>query len=195
MTLALILKFLKDNWKVVALIVAVLSLVGYVSFLRWEVKHYKAKYQEVTLELTAAKHREKDLQDLNEGITKKYSDSLKTIFEVNEKNLDLISQGIKKDEELKSITLSYNSIRLFNKSKRDPATPLAKTEQGNAGKASATEAPSVAAYPVNLRVPLTEVFLIVAENDANHWKAVKQVEMWQSFWADYEAAVARAYSK
>lgn len=186
----IILAFLKNNWKIIAIGLAVASLVGYITFLRWEVKHYRVKYENAQAELAAAKTREDELSAANAGITRKYEESLKDVNAVVDKMMEYVSENIKKDEELASIKLSLNAARLFNQSKRDPSTKSTTTKQGDARE---TNTPQTSAYSGNVKIPLTDFFIVVAENDANHWKCVKQVELWQSFWGDYANAVQRAY--
>lgn len=182
----LVLKFLKDNWKIVAVAGAVLLLVSYIAFLRWDVKRYKIKYENAVAELAAASSREKQLEAANAGLTRLYQERSADLNAVIERNAELGIEGIRKDEELANIRISLNAARLFNQSKRDPSTPIAKAKQGDVGKADSPQAP---AYSTGISFPLREVFILVAENDKNHWKCVKQVELWQGFWSDYEQAV------
>ena len=182
----LALQFLKSNWKAVLIGLAIASLVGYIALLRWQVQHYKGNYEEAKAELAAAAHREEELNAANAGLTEKYKEALKDVNATVDQMMEAISERIKKDEELKSTRISLNAARLFNESKRDPSAKAATAKQGDAGKANP---PDASAYTGTITFPLTEVFVVVAQNDANHWKCVKQVGMWQSFWGDYEQAV------
>lgn len=175
--------FVKDNWKLVLVGLAIASLLGYIQFLRLEANHYEKKYNEVKLEYaafkTAAAKKEADLVALNAAITEKYNVSLKQYNKAVDENKKLLQERIKNDKELAALRVSYNAIRLFNESKRDPgseATPQA--EQGNDGEADTAQTYS-----------LSQVWSAVAENDANHWKCYHQVIEWQEFWMDYVAAV------
>lgn len=191
--LGMILKFCKDNWQLVLAGLAVLALVGYITALKMEVSHYKGKYEEVSAELASAQHREDVLKAEVEGLTTKYKDSLVETKKVVEMNTKLLEEAIQNDIELNTLRVSYNAISLFNKSKRDPSSPASQAVKGNAGKASTTvELSDPNTGFVGRTVPLSEIFSLVAKNDANHWKCVKQVEAWQGFWSDYEGAVKRA---
>lgn len=185
----LALAWLKANWKIALIGVAVVSLLGYIGLLRWQVNHYKTAFQDAKAELAAAARREKGLEAANAGITRKYEESLKDLNAQVDKTMEVIGERIAKDEELASIKLSLNAARLFNQSKRDPSAKAAQAKQGDAGKASTTDAST---YSRGLSIPLTAIFTVVARNDANHWKCVKQVDMWQNFWGDYEQAVQQA---
>jgi hypothetical protein len=185
----LALTWLKANWKIALIGLAVVSLLGYIGLLRWQVSHYKTAFQDAKAELAAAAHREEQLEAANAGITRKYQESLKDLNAQVDKTMEVIGERIAKDEELASIKLSLNAARLFNQSKRDPSAKAPQAKQGDAGKAST---PDASAYSRGLSVPLTAIFTVVARNDANHWKCVKQVDMWQNFWGDYEQAVQQA---
>jgi len=179
----------KSNWKIVLIGLAIVSLVGYIGFLKWEVRHYKTAFQDAKAELAAAAHREEQLEAANAGITRKYEESLKDQNALVDMAMNAIGERIKKDEELARIKLSPNAARLFNQSKRDPSAKTAEAKQGDVGKAST---PDAGTYSTGQNIPLTDIFIVVAQNDANHWKCVKQVEMWQNFWGDYEQAVLQA---
>lgn len=182
----LVLKFLKDNWKIVAVVGSVLLLLFYISYLKWEANRYKVKYENAVAELAAAANREKQLEAANAGLTRLYKERSEDLTAAIERNAELGLERIRQDEELASVRISLNAARLFNQSKRDPSTPIAKAKQGDDGKANPPQAP---AYSTGISFPLRDVFILVAENDKNHWKCVKQVELWQSFWGDYEQAV------
>lgn len=182
----LVLKFLKDNWKIVAVVGSILLLLFYISYLKWEANRYKVKYENAVAELAAAANREKQLEAANAGLTRLYKERSEDLTAAIERNAELGLERIRQDEELASVRISLNAARLFNQSKRDPSTPIAKAKQGDAGQADPPQAP---AYSTGISFPLRDVFILVAENDKNHWKCVKQVELWQSFWGDYEQAV------
>lgn len=147
--------WLRKNWKLVLVGVAVASLVGYTTALKIQVSHYKTKYQDAQAELAAAKTREDQLTAANEGITRKYEESLKDVNAVVDKMMQYVSENIKKDEELASIKLSLNAARLFNQSKRDPSAKPTPTKQGDARE---TNSPQTPAYSGNVKIPLTAFF-------------------------------------
>ena len=188
----LALAWLKANWKIALVGLAVISLVGYIAFLKLEIRHYKKNYEAAKAELAAAAHREEELNAANAGITTKYKDTLRDLNASLSKNIEIIVERIKKDEELQSTRISLNAARLFNQSKRDPSTATTQAKQGDVGKTSPTTPPS---YTGRITLPLAEVFVVVAQNDANHWKCVKQVGLWQNFWGDYEQAVLQNSTK
>lgn len=177
----LALTFLKNNWKLVLIGLSILSLLSYIAFIKWEVRHYRSLYQNAMLELAQAESREAKLNEINIGITEKYKSTLKTVNAEIDKNNKLLTERIKLDKELKSLRLSLNAIKLFNESKRDPSTATSETIQRNDGETDSST--------TTQSVPLSTVFQVVAENDSNHWKCIKQVEQWQRFWQDYESAV------
>jgi hypothetical protein len=190
--LAPILMWVRGNWQLVAVGLAILSLVGYITFLKLEVNHYRSNYQEALLELNSAKARESKLEEMNQGITKKYENSLAEANKLVEEKTKLIEEAIRNDKELAATRISLNAVRLFNKSKRDPSTTTPDPKQGDVSETNPTETPSdAAAVRIPQTVSLTDLFIVSAENDSNHWKCVKQVEDWQDFWVDYSQAVAR----
>lgn len=187
----LIWNFIKDNWKLVLGVTLIAALVGYVWFLNVRLDHWKGVAQERTAELALAKKKQADLEADFATITKKYESALVETKETVEKNAKLIEEAIQHDKELNILRVSYNAVGLFNASKRDPSRPAPKAIQGNDGKAGTAD-PSGTTNGLKRTVPLSEIFSLVAKNDANHWKCVKQVESWQAFWIEFEAAVAAA---
>ena len=179
----LVLQVIKNNWKMIAVGLAIVAFIGYIAFLKVEINHYKAKWQSAEAEIVAAKGREDRLAAANEGITAKYNQTLALYFTKAKAMNTLLQEKIKNDKELDSLRISAHAVELFNESKRNPSIPTPQTIEGNDGKAST---PSTS---------LAVVFAKVAENDSNHWKCVAQVELWQSFWGDYEQAVLRTQAR
>jgi FtsZ-binding cell division protein ZapB len=186
-----VLGFVRNNWQLIAVGLAVLALVTYIGVLRWQVDHYKEKFQEVSAELASAQKREDVLKAEAEGITKKYAASLVETKKEIEKNAKYIEDLVQKDVELNTLRISYSAVGLFNLSKRNPSSPTPKAVKGDDGKTGTADA-SGSANGLGKSVTLASVFKIIALNDGNHWKCVKQVEDWQGFWRDYEGAVIRA---
>lgn len=177
--LAMILLFLKNNWKVVVVTLAVATLLGYIGFLQTSRDYYKNKAQDLQLVINQANTREEQLKLGNASITEAYKEVLRLSNNKTEQILVLTKEKIKNDKELNSMRVSLNAIRLFNESKRDPTAPSSESKQGDAGSTQGTT--------TNQDVSLAVVWTQVADNDASHWKCVKQVMAWQSFWKDYEA--------
>jgi hypothetical protein len=185
------LKWAGDNWKLVAAGLLALMLAIYIGVLKFEVSHYKGKYEEVSAELASAQKREDTLKAEVAGITEKYKSALVETKGTYEKYEATLQDNIQKDVELNTLRISYAAVGLFNQSKRDPSSPAAKAVKRDDGKASTAD-PTGTANGLGKTVTLAQVFAVVAKNDINHWRCVKQVETWQSFWTDYEGAVIRA---
>ena len=178
MFIPLLVTFLKNNWKIIAIGLAIASLMGYIGFLQVSRDHYKEKAETLQLVINQAKAREEDLRMGNAAITQKYLSVLDESNKKTDKILAMTKEKIKNDKELNSIRVSLNAIRLFNESKSDPTSPIAGSEQGDDGSAEGAT--------TFKGVSLSSVFDQVATNDAAHWKCVSQVKTWQKFWKDYE---------
>lgn len=188
---AVIWPIVRDNWKIIVAGLAIAGLAGYIWFLKAEVKHYRAAAANARAELAAAVAREEKLQLASEGITAKYKDALVETKKLVEENAKLLEEAIQHDKELNTLRVSYAAVGLFNASKRAPGTAAPKAVKGDDGKAGSAD-PAGTTNGIKRSVPLSEIFALVARNDANHWKCVKQVENWQSFWTDYETAYKQA---
>lgn len=183
-----VLGFLKNNWQLVAMGVAAAALMGYIGFLKFEVSHYKGKYEDAQAVITTMKEKSEVLQASFNGLERKYSNLLVATNERIAINAKLTKDLIQKDLELNTLRVSYNAVSLFNLSKRDPDTP--KAEQGDDGKASTPATTSSTQGAVTQpTVPLADIFVVSATNDANHWACVKQVEAWQAWYKDVEGAI------
>jgi len=175
----LLLTFLKNNWKIIAIGLAIASLMGYIGYLQVSVDHYKTKVQNLQLVINQANEREEQLKLGNAAITQQYLHVLEESNKKTDKIFALTKEKIKNDKELNSIRISLNAIRLFNESKLNPTSPIAGSEQGDDASTEGTT--------TFKGVTLANVFTQVASNDAEHWKCVEQVKTWQKFWKDYEA--------
>lgn len=187
---ALALAILKANWKWIAVAIAVGGLLAYIQTIKLERDHYKKNYTVVTLKLETlvkdAKVREDKLAADNEAITKKYQSTLKDANTLTTENARINAENIKNAQELASVRLSYNAVRLFNASK--PSTTkdqkASPTVSGNDGTAT-----SVAKALEVKSQTLADLLQVVNENDANHQVCIDTVTQWQQFWTDYEQAV------
>lgn len=186
MSVALLMTFLKANWKPLVILVAILSLGGYIQFLRVDVEHYKTKYQNTQLALDTLVKNSKDKEDKlaadAKAATAKYQNTLRDANLLIVANAKLNAENIQNAKELRNVKLSLATVQLFNASKQSTTEanqpPTAK--QGDAPTTSTTE-----------NVTLQDLLLIGNENDANHLKCIKQVEDWQKLWKDTEAIVEK----
>ena len=190
----LILAILKRYWPFLVGAIVIGGAITYIKVLKMEVAHYKkevveakAETKRVTLQFQKvvddAENREIQLSSDNAELSER-------IASLNNENTKLIDQHttdikeqVKTNEELRKLKLSLDLIRLFNASKQPPGEHnevVANSNPGNDGKAAATQ-----------EVTGTELFTIIAENDANHLKCIATVEKWQEFWKGYVANVER----
>lgn len=175
---ALAWMFLKANWKWILIGLAILSLFGYIGYLKHEAGHYKKLYGEAKLEIAEIKSREEAQKAAAAAITKKYED-LRVAYSMalEQRNTEL-QKRIANDKELASVKLSLAAARLFNESKQSgDSTPTVEVHDGATPTAEEGS------------VTLTSIFQVVAENDKNHLRCIQQVTDWQNFWRDYEASV------
>lgn len=114
-------------------------------------------------------------------LTAKYQDVVKQNNELVDQVNKAVKEKISANEELKRVRLSLSLVQLWNESKQASSQASAAV-QGNDAKTSGAKAPTT-------EVTLQDLFIVSAENDANHLKCVKQVEAWQSFWQDAQKAV------
>lgn len=184
--LPILMLWAKDNWKLIVIGLAIASLAIYIGVLKWQVSHYKELYQDSERVIATANARQNQLEAINESLTRKYDSLLQDHNQTLDKLSKQTKEKIKNDKELNSLRISFNAVRLFNESKRDPTTSTTKTIERDVGKTSTPEVLSI-----TNTVNLSEIFLLVAENDTNHLKCVKQVEAWQGFWLDYSSAVLK----
>lgn len=194
MPIAMILLWCKNNWQLVAIGLLALAAVTYVGVLKFEVSHYKSKYEAAEAELASAVKREELLTASVNGITTKYENTMKAFSKTLSEKEAILEERILRDEELRHLRISYAAVGLFNQSKRNPSGTITQAIKGNDGatRATITIPASDGSESRSGTVPLSEIFALVAKNDANHWKCVNQVETWQHFWIDYEGAVERA---
>jgi uncharacterized protein YukE len=178
--------FVKNNWQLIAVSLAVAALMGYIGVLKYQVNNYKEKYEDAKATIAHMQRQTEDMQASFAGIERKYESALVETKARVEENAKLLEDLIQKDVELNTLRISYAAVGLFNQSKRDPAAPKAvKRDDGKTGTAD----PSGTANGLGKSVTLAQVFQIVATNDGNHWKCVKQVEAWQGWYLDVESAI------
>jgi len=178
--------FLKNNFQYIILGLMVLFIGGYITYINVDRNSLKKKVTELQLVINQAKAREAALELGNTAITEKYKTALAGLDMQQDKINSLLQEKIKNDKELKSLRVSLNAIRLFNESKRDPVVQVTEAVEGNVGETNTAQEDSGSNGGSGITIPLTVVWATVAENDKNHWKCIKQVEAWQSFWKDYE---------
>lgn len=176
----LVWMFVKSNWKLIVIGLAIAALMGYIGFLKLEVSHYKTKYEDAQLVIAEIHSKEEAQKAAAAAITRKYENSQAAyklaLAELGKKTQEKIAN----DTELANTRVSLNALRLFNESKQGGDT--APAVQGHAGETSGTsQGPGTTS--------LTTIFAVSAKNDENHLRCVKQVEEWQNFWRDYESSV------
>ncbi len=188
--MAALLLFLKANWKWIAVLVAVLGLVGYIKVIQLERDHYHQQYVNAEAQITRLVDSSKiaeaqSAQDAAE-LTDKYKSTLATANTLVTENARLNAQNIAKDKELAAVKLSLNAVRMFNASKQSTAEEgqSTTTVSGNDGSTAAT-----AKALEEKSQTLADLLQVVNINDANHFKCIKTVEEWQSFWKDYSTRV------
>ncbi len=175
------LAILLSNWKMVAVGLAVAAVVGYIGLLRHQVSSLKEDLAQTELVIAKYKASEEKLTRQAEAITKQHEAVLRNYDMEVAKNVKLTKDKIKLSKELNDTRVSLDAVRLFNESKTDSGATDAKS-------GDATEAGSAQT------VPLAGIFEIVAENDANHLRCIKQVLEWQSLWEDIKASVQEVRS-
>jgi uncharacterized membrane-anchored protein YhcB (DUF1043 family) len=176
---ALAWTWIKSNWQLVAIGLAIAAVIGYITVLRLEVDHYKTKAGELELEISTAKAnqvQEEERQNLAfDAQTKKYADSLRAKGDAIMKGYADVAAKIKAHEASKHIVLTPDVVELFNSTvgpePRASEAPRAKQEDD--GKASA------------LAKTLNDLLEVSNENNANHQVCIEQVLEWQAFWKDY----------
>jgi len=185
-----VLAFLKNNWKWIALGLAIASLVAYIEIIKGERNHYKKEYQSTQLKLDTLVKSSKDRQDQleadNVALSGKYANTLRTANDLTNIAAKLNGENIAKDKELASVKLSLNAVRLFNASKQPSTTTNqpAQAESSDDGT-SATLAKALEEKSQTL----ADLLQVVNENDSNHLKCIATVNEWQHFWSDFAASV------
>lgn len=184
--------FLKSNWKWIAVVLLIISLLGYIETIKLERDHYKNKVVAIQTELdnlvTSSAIKQKKLQADVTQITDKYKSTLHDANTLVTENAKLNGENIAKDKELASVKLSLNAVRLFNASKQSTSEQdsSSTSEQGNDGTTT-----SLAKALEEKSQTLADLLQVVNINDANHLKCIKTVDQWQKFWSDYETAVEK----
>lgn len=184
---AMLLLLLKQYWKELVIVGLVVGAFAYLKVLHLQIEHYKSVAAQCETKLREAEGREQQLGEANKEITKRYNKSLKDVYSNSNKLDKYIKEDIKKNEEIAKLRVSADSVRLFNKSKLDPATTTTDTIERNVGETNPSSTSTNS--QTESTVSLTAIYEVSAENDKNHWKCVKQVEDWQGFWQDYVIAV------
>ena len=182
---------LKAFWPYILGAALVIGFGLYIGTLKLEISHYKSQLAQTKAEYEAykleAEHQAKALEQNNAAINLKHKEVLNYAFsELDKINKD-IKERIRGDKTARGISLPSSIVGLFNESAGQGNTTT-KTDPGNAGKAGSTKdtGPLVTEDSYNLG----DLLFTADENNKNHWKCIKQVEEWQSFWHDFEVGVA-----
>ncbi len=167
-------------WPEIALAIVAALVVGYIAILKTEVSHYKAKAETIQAQYDAAVAKAKSdldtLEATNKQLSANIADTEKAWSKAQAENLKYFQDKIKNDKELAALKLSLNAVRVFNESKNpggansQGSTDTNAPDDGKAGTAQAS---------------LADLLAVSAENDANHFRCIKQVEEWQDFWTGY----------
>lgn len=187
-----LLMFLKNNWLAVGMGVVIALLLAWIGILKLEVGHYQHASQKWEQAYKEIKNyyevRQNMLDEASARITKDHQETLKRFNQVVKEKNALLKERIQKNEELRNYKLSLDALRLFNESKRHPdSQEPATTQPGDDGKAGTSQG-----VTIKTDISLADLFTVSAENDANHWKCIKQVDEWQNFWIAYKTAVEAA---
>lgn len=184
--LGLVIPWLMNNWKLVAVGLAVLAIISYVTVLKFEVSHYKDKSEQIEAEYTlykaGAEAKEAKLEAGAAAITKRYETALREADSQRAIASIATQEKIKANEELKRTRISFAAVRLLNESTSTAQVP-APAVAGNEASPARPEAGTV---------DLSVVFSVVAENNNNHLACTARLEKWITFWAEYEAVVRGA---
>lgn len=172
----LALTFLKANWKWIVPVVAALGLLAYIKILHMEINHYKAEAATAKAAIAANGELEEQLNQAFNEMSKKYHDSLKNQFALQDSQGQAVRERIAKNEASKHVPLDADLIGLFNGLKPTPG-PVATAKPGDDGKAAAAQ---------EAVKTLNDLLVVSAENDENHLKCIATVEQWQTFWKEFE---------
>ena len=182
--------FLKSNWKIVAVGLAIAFLVGYIETLRLERDHYKSKAGELQLEIDTAKAEQaKETARLQldfDAITAAHKGTLLVKGAAIMKGFDETLKRIKAHEPSKHIPLTPDVVELFNATTGPDSEPSRAIERNvrEAGE-DKTLVDQVIKENRQLSVTLNDLLVVSDENNAEHQKCIKQVEEWQVFWEKY----------
>lgn len=174
--ITLALGFLKANWKWVVPVVAALGLLIYIKILHMEINHYKAEVVAARAAIAANGELEEQLNQAFNEMSKKYHDSLKNQFALQDAQGQAVRERIAKNEASKHVPLDADLIGLFNGLKPSPG-PVATAKPGDDGKATT---------PQEAVSTLNDLLVVSTENDENHLKCIATVEKWQEFWKEFE---------
>lgn len=191
----LALAVLKKYWPFLLGALIIGGTLTYIKVLKVERDYYKEQTvkakaetkkiaQQFNKALEESIARETQLEIDNGQLTDRVLEEQRAAQEWFDKHNKAVKERIAANEELRKLKLSLDLIRLFNASKQPPGEHnevVANTNPGNDGQATATQ-----------EVTGTELFTVIAENDANHLKCIATVEQWQKFWTGYVANVERA---
>ena len=176
--------------KLIAIGIAILAIVGYITFLHLEVKHYKDSANKWEVTYNTYKNSEEGMQaalkSSNSALTLQAKQELIARLKADEAKNQAIKQRIQSDEAAKNIVVPTASVRVFNDSAAagSDSTRAPATVSGDAGSTS-TPATSDEVFTLQDIEGTAEV------NNANHWNCIKVVEAWQVFWKEFSDNVGR----
>jgi hypothetical protein len=192
---------LLGNWKLIAVGIAIIAFAIWIESMRLEIDHLKKENGELTLELATIKDKDEQLANASAAITRKYEQSLANEQHAQTLLAKATAERIRNEKILATIKLPDSAVQLFNDSTgTSNVSPTTKPVDGNDGQAGAStgtestkpQVPStdnqVTPAPI-VNYTLQDMLLIANENNKNHWNCIKQVEDWQRFWKDFNAAV------
>lgn len=177
--------------KLIAIVLAILAIVGYITFLHVEVNHYKNARDKIQTEFTTYRINEESMQaalkSSNSALTLEAKQQLIARLSADAAKTIAINERIKNDQAAKSIAIPAESIRVLNDSAsigRNPGgtTPTVSTNDDT------TSGPS---GDTQVGFTLQDVEGTVAENNAAAWVCVQTLREWQKFWTDFSANVGR----
>ena len=178
--------------KLIAIGVAILAIVGYITFLHLEVKHYKDSANKWEVTYNTYKNSEEGMQaalkSSNSALTLQAKQELIARLTADNAKNAVINERIASDKAAKAIAIPADSIRLLNSSAsagRDP-TRAAATQSGNDGTVEGTSGDTQVGFNFQ------DVEGTIAENNESAWTCIRVARAWQQFWTDFSANVGRA---
>ena len=177
------------SWIKLAIIGLVIALiVGYVTFLKIEVSHYKAKEEATALAFKTYQIQEEGMQaalkSSNSALTLESKQNLIVALKANEDKAKAIKERIASDQAAKNIVVPSTSVQLLN----DSASPVSSNHRGPASSITGNASdPSTTEGDYTFQ----DVESAFADNAANHLACIKVVEAWQQFWKTFSENVGR----
>lgn len=172
MWMTLLLTFLRNNWKFIAISLMIGSVLAYIYFLKVSRDFYKGRLESIKIEFTAYKDKIQAETEAFEELAFRADKEANQKILAQEKQIEeqriALTQRIKNDKGIRGIVVPSNSIRLFNESTGPSTTtgdPKGTSQEANPPQAS-----------TSTQVDLSTVFEIMVENNLNHQKCIDQVD-------------------